>query len=80
MTALESAGVVVTKVKQLTKFPEMLGCWVARRKKEREATEEGISEVVGELEGETVKRVGTGLEGKGTILKEIVSREYFEGF
>ncbi|KAJ1403058.1 protein phosphatase [Sesbania bispinosa] len=44
------------------------------------ATEEGVREVVGELEGYAVKGVGTGLEGKWTALKEIVSRDYFEGF
>ncbi|KAJ1406841.1 hypothetical protein SESBI_24818 [Sesbania bispinosa] len=44
--------------------------------KKVEATEEGASEVV----GDEVKRVGTGLERKGTILKEIVSRDYSEGF
>ncbi|KAJ1389175.1 hypothetical protein SESBI_38526 [Sesbania bispinosa] len=46
---------------------------------EAEAATEDISEVVGELEGDTVKGVGTGLEGKWTMLKEIVSRDCFEG-
>ncbi|KAJ1381491.1 hypothetical protein SESBI_45101 [Sesbania bispinosa] len=41
---------------------------------------EGVSEVFEELEGDAVKSVGTGLEGKWTILNEIVSRDYFEGF
>ncbi|KAJ1418665.1 hypothetical protein SESBI_15592 [Sesbania bispinosa] len=51
------------------------GRWV-----EAGAAEEGVSEVVGELEGYAVKGMGTGLEGKWTTLKEIVSRDYFEGF
>ncbi|KAJ1418912.1 C-5 cytosine-specific DNA methylase superfamily protein [Sesbania bispinosa] len=44
------------------------------------AAEEGVNEVVGELEGDAGKGVGMRLKGKWTILKEIIFGDYFERF